>query len=54
VLKEEIRVRKNVVEDEQAVEEDVHKEEVDVEDQSITHGRGRDVNLDHEAGRRVR
>jgi stress response protein YsnF len=54
VLKEEIRVRKNVVADEQAVEEDVHKEEVDVEDQSITRGRGRDANLDHEAGRRVR
>jgi uncharacterized protein (TIGR02271 family) len=32
VVKEEIRVRKDVVEDEQVVEEDVRKEEVDVED----------------------
>jgi uncharacterized protein (TIGR02271 family) len=32
VVKEEIRVRKDVVDDEQVVEEDVRKEEVDVED----------------------
>ena len=32
VVKEEIRVRKGVVEDEQVVEEDVRKEEIDVED----------------------
>jgi uncharacterized protein (TIGR02271 family) len=34
VIKEEIRVRKDVVEDEQVVEEDVRKEEVDVEDRT--------------------
>jgi stress response protein YsnF len=38
VVKEEIRVRKEVVEDEEVVEEDVRKEEVDIEDQ--TTGRG--------------
>ncbi len=34
VAKEEIRIRKDVVEDSQVVEEDVRKEEVDVDDQS--------------------
>jgi uncharacterized protein (TIGR02271 family) len=34
VAKEEIRIRKDVVEDTQVVEEDVRKEEVDVDDQS--------------------
>ena len=34
VVKEEIRVRKDVVEDEEIVEEDVRKEEVDVEDRT--------------------
>jgi uncharacterized protein (TIGR02271 family) len=34
VAKEEIRIRKDVVEDEQVVEEDVRREEVDVDDQS--------------------
>jgi uncharacterized protein (TIGR02271 family) len=34
VVKEEIRVRKDVVEDEQVVEEDVRKEEIDVEDRT--------------------
>ena len=34
VAKEEVRVRKDVVEDTEAVEEDVRKEEVDVDDQS--------------------
>ena len=34
VVKEEIRVRKDVVQDEQVVEEDVRKEEVDVEDRT--------------------
>src|ERR671921_212341 len=33
VVKEEIRVRKDVVEDEEVVEEDVRREEVDIEDQ---------------------
>ena len=34
VVKEELRIRKDVVEDEEVVEEDVRKEEVDVDDQS--------------------
>ncbi len=34
VAKEEVRIRKDVVEDTQVVEEDVRKEEVDVDDQS--------------------
>ncbi len=32
VVKEELRIRKDVVEDEEVVEEDVRKEEVEVED----------------------
>ena len=39
VVKEEIRVRKDVVEDEEVVEEDVRREEVDVEDATATRGR---------------
>jgi uncharacterized protein (TIGR02271 family) len=38
VVKEEIRVRKDVVEDEEIVEEDVRKEEVEIDDE--TTGRG--------------
>ena len=34
MVKEEIRLRKDVVEDEGVVEEDVRKEEIDVEDQT--------------------
>ena len=34
VVKEEVRIRKDVVEDTEVVEEDVRKEEVDVDDQS--------------------
>jgi uncharacterized protein (TIGR02271 family) len=34
VAKEEVRIRKDVVEDTQVVEEDVRKEEVDVDDQT--------------------
>jgi uncharacterized protein (TIGR02271 family) len=34
VVKEELRIRKDVVEDEEVVEEDVRKEEVDVDDQN--------------------
>jgi uncharacterized protein (TIGR02271 family) len=34
VVKEEVRVRKDVVEDEEVVEEDVRKEEVEVEDRT--------------------
>ena len=51
VVKEEIRVRKDVVEDEELVEEDVRKEEVDVEDQTTTRGRGRETDLDDQTGR---
>jgi stress response protein YsnF len=32
VVKEEIRLRKDVVQDEEVVEEDVRKEEVDIDD----------------------
>ena len=35
VVKEEIRIRKDVVEDTQIVEEDVRREEIDVEDDTI-------------------
>ncbi len=38
VLKEEIRLRKRVVEDEEAVEVDLRKEEVEVDDQSGRYG----------------
>ena len=34
VVKEEVRIRKDMVEDEELVEEDVRKEEIDVEDQT--------------------
>jgi uncharacterized protein (TIGR02271 family) len=34
VVKEEVRIRKDVVEDTQIVEEDVRREEIDVEDQT--------------------
>ncbi len=42
VVKEEIRVRKDVVQDEEVVEEDVRKEEVDIDDTSGTTGRRSD------------
>jgi uncharacterized protein (TIGR02271 family) len=56
VVKEEVRVRKDVVEDEQVVEEDIRKEEVDIDDQTTTtRGQGRSVDLDDdEIGRRNR
>ena len=64
VVKEEVRVRKDVVEDEEVVEEDVRKEEVEIDDATTTRGRGRDMDLDDEtrgrtdrddeSGRRVR
>jgi uncharacterized protein (TIGR02271 family) len=54
VVKEEVRVRKDVVEDEEVVEEGVRKEEIDVDDQTTTRGRGRDADLDDETGRRGR
>jgi uncharacterized protein (TIGR02271 family) len=41
VVKEEIRVRKDVVQDEEVVEEDVRKEEVDVDDQTTTRRQNR-------------
>jgi len=52
VVKEEIRLRKRVVKDEEVVEVDLRKEEVDIED---TTGRGtasRGTELDDETGRR--
>jgi uncharacterized protein (TIGR02271 family) len=39
VVKEELKIRKDVVEDEEVVEEDVRKEEVDVDDHTERHGR---------------
>src|SRR5215212_9133227 len=39
VVKEEIRVRKDAVQDEEVIEEDVRREEVDVEDATATRGR---------------
>jgi uncharacterized protein (TIGR02271 family) len=47
VVKEEIRVRKDAVQDEEVVEEDVRKEEVDVDDATTTRGRSRDGDLDY-------
>src|SRR3712207_6238591 len=54
VIKEEVRVRKDVVEDEEVVEEDVRKEEVDIDDQTTGRaGRGTD-DLEDETRRRDR
>ena len=39
VIKEEVRVRKDVVQDEEIVEEEVRKEEIDIDDASGTSGR---------------
>src|SRR5215211_2444852 len=39
VVKEEIRIRKDAVQDEEVVEEDVRREEVEVEDATATRGR---------------
>ena len=36
VVKEEVRIKKDVVEDTQVVEEDVRREEIDVEDETTT------------------
>jgi uncharacterized protein (TIGR02271 family) len=54
VVKEEIRLRKDVAHDEEVVEEDVRKEEVDVEDQTERRGAsGRDLDVvDDETRRR--
>jgi uncharacterized protein (TIGR02271 family) len=54
VVKEEVRVRKDVVDDEEVVEEDVRREEVDVDDATTPRGRGRDTDLDDETRRRDR
>src|ERR671915_1973433 len=54
VVKEELRIRKDVVQDEEVVEEDVRKEEVDVEDATTTRGRSRNAGLGDETGRRGR
>jgi len=40
VLKEEVRIRKDVVEEREVVEEDVRREEVEVEDDTERRGRG--------------
>jgi uncharacterized protein (TIGR02271 family) len=40
VIKEEVRIRKDVVEETEVVEEDVRREEVEVEDQTQRRGRG--------------
>ena len=40
VVKEEVRIRKDVVEDTEVVEEDVRREEVEVEDETQRRGRG--------------
>ncbi|HSK83653.1 MAG TPA: PRC and DUF2382 domain-containing protein [Rubrobacter sp.] len=39
VVKEEIRIRKDVVEDTEVVEEDVRREEVDIDDETTRHNR---------------
>jgi hypothetical protein len=39
VVKEELRIRKDAVQEEQVVEEDVRREEIDVEDATATRGR---------------
>ena len=61
VVKEEVRVRKDAVQDEEVVEEDVRKEEIDVDDQTTGRGgrpggtAGRDNDdLEDEARRRDR
>ena len=55
VAKEEIRLRKDVVEDEEIIEEDVRKEEVDVDDETERRGAlGREVDADDETRRRNR
>ena len=41
VVKEELRIRKDVVQDEEVVEEDVRREEVDVDDQTTTRRQNR-------------
>jgi uncharacterized protein (TIGR02271 family) len=38
VAKEEVRIRKDVVEDTEVVEEDVRREEIDVEDETKRRG----------------
>ena len=53
VVKEEIRVRKDAVQDEEVVEEDVRKEEVDVDD-ATGRGGALERGTDDEAKRRDR
>jgi stress response protein YsnF len=54
VVKEEIRVRKDVVEDEELVEEYVRKEEVDVDDATGRRGGPLGRDADDETKRRGR
>jgi uncharacterized protein (TIGR02271 family) len=53
VVKEEIRVRKDVTRDEEIVEEDVRKEEIDIDDQTRRRG-GRGTDVGDETRRRDR
>ena len=53
VLKEEIRLRKKVVEDEEVVEVDLRKEEVDIQDTTGRGGTGRGTE-EHEDGKNKR
>src|ERR671916_1483960 len=54
VVKEELRIRKDVVEDEEVVEEDVRREEIDIDDQTERGGGRleRDTDLGDEEPRR--
>lgn len=54
VVKEEIRLRKKVVEDEEVVEVDLRKEEVDIEDTTRRGDAGGGTDLEDETGRRER
>ena len=53
VVKEEIHLRKDVTRDEEIVEEDVRKEEIDIDDQTGRRG-GRDTDVGDETRRRDR
>ncbi len=53
VVKEEVRLRKDVVQDEEIVEGDVRKEEIDIDDQTGLRG-GRDMDVGDERRRRDR
>jgi uncharacterized protein (TIGR02271 family) len=52
VAKEEVRIRKDVVEDEEVIEEDVRREEIDIEDQTERRGAGETAQTDQQPERR--